>query len=150
MNTPPISKVNFLPHDDCLRFVQRVLESDAPKQDREEALTMVRNMRKAIWDEDNTLAKVEAQRDELLRALKKISSIKNQMHGSDWDEIEQARGIAKEAIAKAQASEPAPREWVGLTTDEMKEVADRYHLKPPNVPAAFRAIEAKLKELNHG
>jgi hypothetical protein len=85
-----------------------------------------------------------AQRDGLLDALEKISSIKNQMHGSDWDEIEQARGIAKEA------SEPAPREWVGLTTDEMKEVADRYHLKPPNVPAAFRAIEAKLKELNHG
>jgi hypothetical protein len=42
------------------------------------------------------------------------------------------------------------RPWVGLTTDEMKAVADRYHLKPPNIPAAFRAIEAKLKERNHG
>jgi hypothetical protein len=43
---------------------------------------------------------------------------------------------------------PHMRQWVGLTTDEMKEVADRYHLKPPNVPVAFRAIEAKLKEKN--
>lgn len=43
---------------------------------------------------------------------------------------------------------PLQREWVGLTTDEMKEIADRYHLKPPNVPVAFRAIEAKLKEKN--
>ena len=44
---------------------------------------------------------------------------------------------------------PQPqRQWVGLTTDEMKQVADRYHLKPPNVPVAFRVIEAKLKEKN--
>ena len=42
----------------------------------------------------------------------------------------------------------APKQWVGLTTDEMKEIADRYHLKPPNIPVAFRAIEAKLKEKN--
>jgi hypothetical protein len=42
------------------------------------------------------------------------------------------------------------REWVGLNTDEMKEIADRYHLKPPNIPVAFRAIEAKLREKNHG
>lgn len=42
----------------------------------------------------------------------------------------------------------APRQWVELTTEEMKEVADRFRLKPPNVPVAFRAIEAKLKEKN--
>ncbi len=41
-----------------------------------------------------------------------------------------------------------PKQWVGLTTGEMKEIADRYHLKPPNIPVAFRAIEAKLKEKN--
>ena len=44
----------------------------------------------------------------------------------------------------------ALKQWVGLTTDEMKEIADRYHLKPPNIPVAFRAIEAKLREKNHG
>ena len=43
---------------------------------------------------------------------------------------------------------PPKKEWVGLTTDEMKEIADRYHIKPPNIPVAFRAIEAKLKEKN--
>ena len=42
------------------------------------------------------------------------------------------------------------KQWVGLTTDEMKEIADRYHLKPPNIPVAFRAIEQALKEKNHG
>jgi hypothetical protein len=105
MNTPPISKVNFLPHDDCLRFVQRVLESNAPEQDREEALTMVRNMRRAVWDEDNTLAKVEAQRDELLGALKNI------MQSVDFGTTAMISPLAVEAraaIAKAQASEPAP------------------------------------------
>lgn len=44
----------------------------------------------------------------------------------------------------------ALKQWVGLTTGEMKEIADRYHLKPPNIPVAFRAIEAKLREKNHG
>jgi hypothetical protein len=42
----------------------------------------------------------------------------------------------------------ALKQWVGLTTGEMKEIADRYHLKPPNIPVAFRAIEAKLREKN--
>lgn len=46
--------------------------------------------------------------------------------------------------------QPASKPWVGLSTDEMKEISDRYHLKPPNVPVAFRAIEAKLKEKNNG
>ena len=45
---------------------------------------------------------------------------------------------------------PAIKPWVGLSTEEMKEIADRYHLKPPNVPVAFRAIEAKLREKNNG
>jgi hypothetical protein len=189
MNTPLISKVDFLPHDDCLRFVQRVLESNAPEQDREEALAMVCNMRRAVRDEDNTLAKVKAQRDELLVALEDLvlGTPINEFNRSDdglgchFGNYEKREKAARAAIAKAQASEPAPhrckfcdspswvdpsdqspppdychesdhgepapkREWVGLTTDEMKEVADRYHLKPPNVPAAFRAIEAKLKE----
>jgi hypothetical protein len=44
----------------------------------------------------------------------------------------------------------ALKQWVGLTTGEMKEIADRYHLKPPNIPVAFRAIEAKLREKNNG
>ena len=40
------------------------------------------------------------------------------------------------------------RAWVGLTTDELKEVADRYNLRGPNLPVAFRTIEARLKEKN--
>ena len=45
---------------------------------------------------------------------------------------------------------PPKKQWVGLTTGEMKEIADRYHLKPPNIPVAFRAVEQALKEKNHG
>lgn len=40
--------VDWLPHDDTLRFVQRVLEGDAPKQDRETAARMVRDLRVSI------------------------------------------------------------------------------------------------------
>lgn len=40
--------IDWLPHDDRLRFVQRVLESDAPKADRNSAAKMVRDMRLSI------------------------------------------------------------------------------------------------------
>lgn len=56
--------------------------------------------------------------------------------------------IARENGFNVRPLYTAPRQWVGLTTEEMKEVADRFRLKPPNVPVAFRAIEAKLKEKN--
>lgn len=47
----PIKKsaIDFLPHDDCLRFVQRVLESSAPQKDRDAAARMVSDMRRSIY-----------------------------------------------------------------------------------------------------
>jgi uncharacterized protein (DUF4415 family) len=171
MNTPPISKVNFLPHDDCLRFVQRVLESDAPKQDREEALAMVRNMRRAVWDEDNTLTKVEAQRDEL-RDAHEACKAANSILIQDCA-----------ATCKAQASEPAPkechgcrmaqkhikqlneenhkllsapkREWIGLSKEQVLAYWDsavfaKYRVGGRGQITFAKLIEAKLKELNHG
>jgi len=66
----------------------------------------------------------------------------------DWvcftEEIERFFKLAVAVELENKASKP----WVGLSTEEMKEIADRYHLKPPNVPVAFRAIEAKLREKN--
>ena len=44
------------------------------------------------------IAAVEAQRDALLEALKKIAAIENKPVGLDWEEIEEARGIATAAI----------------------------------------------------
>jgi len=72
------------------------------------------------------------------------------MRGVSGEEYPIGREIFEKTYTFDTSIEPAPkREWVGLTTDEMKEVADRDHLKPPNVPVAFRAIESKLKELNN-
>lgn len=48
------------------------------------------------------LLKAEAQRDALLEALKKIAAIENRMFGSDWEEIDEAREIARAAIAAAE------------------------------------------------
>ena len=42
------AEIDFLQHDDHLRFIQRVLESDAPKSDRDEAAQMVRDIRRSI------------------------------------------------------------------------------------------------------
>ena len=49
-------------------------------------------------DELRRLSAVEAQRDALLEALKKIAAIENKPVGLDWEEIEEARGIATAAI----------------------------------------------------
>jgi hypothetical protein len=38
-----------LPHDDHLRFIQRVLESDAPKSDRADAAKMVSDIRRSLY-----------------------------------------------------------------------------------------------------
>lgn len=50
------------------------------------------------------LAIKEAQAP-LLAALKEIAAIKDSHTGGDWDEIEQAREIAKAAIAAAEQQE---------------------------------------------
>ena len=36
--------------------------------------------------------------EELLSALQSICDIENKMHGADWDEIEEAREIARKVI----------------------------------------------------
>lgn len=40
------------------------------------------------------------------------------------------------------------REWITLTTDELRSVKDRFHLSGVNIPVAFRTIEAMLREKN--
>jgi hypothetical protein len=49
------------------------------------------------------IAELKQKRDELLAALKAISNIPNKSYGGDWDEIEEARAIAKAAISKCDA-----------------------------------------------
>lgn len=39
---------------------------------------------------------------ELVKALKQIAAIQDQMFGSDWEEIEEARTIARAALSKFQ------------------------------------------------
>ena len=39
-------------------------------------------------------------------------------------------------------------QWQGLTTDELKEIKDRFRLTGLNIAVAFRTAEAKLKEKN--
>ena len=47
-------------------------------------------------------ARLSAQRDALLEALRKIAAIGNKMWGTDWEEIDEAREIARAAIAKTE------------------------------------------------
>jgi len=43
-----------------------------------------------------------------------------------------------------------PREWVGLTEDEIKEMMSKYYSYNPRLLSFALEIEAKLKEKNHG
>lgn len=56
------------------------------------------SVKRCETDFDN--ARLIAAAPDLLEALQKISAIDNLMHGGDWDEIEQARDIARAALAK--------------------------------------------------
>lgn len=48
---------------------------------------------------------LEAQNQALLEALKKITVIENEMYGPDWEEIENARQIARAAIYLAEGKD---------------------------------------------
>ena len=50
-------------------------------------------------------------------------------------------------IWTSEDNRPLPQ-WQGLTTDELKEIKDRFRLTGLNIAVAFRTIEAKLKEKN--
>ena len=47
------------------------------------------------------LRRLQSVNAALLDALNRIASIELQMYGGDWDEIKEAKAIAKAAIAKA-------------------------------------------------
>ena len=49
-------------------------------------------------------ARLIAAAPDLLEALKKIAKIEDKMVGSDWEEIEEARAIARAAVAKAEGA----------------------------------------------
>jgi predicted alpha/beta hydrolase family esterase len=127
-------------------------------------LTFVSSVESAVnaqWLE--RLKAVEAQRDELLVALEDLvlGTPINEFNRSDdglgchFGNYEKREKAARAAIAKAQASEPTPREWVGLTDEQawvMWEAAVFVANKTGTL-AQFtfaRNIAAKLKELNHG
>ena len=57
----------------------------------------------------------------------------------------QAMSFAAEQLIQPK---PASKPWVGLTTDEMIQVKDRFKLSGVNIAVAFRTIETKLKEKN--
>jgi hypothetical protein len=66
---------------------------------------------KPVISEGETLAPLythpprrEQQRDELLEALRQIAKIGNQPYGTDYEEIDKAREIARAAIAKVEGT----------------------------------------------
>ena len=58
--------------------------------------------------------------------------------------------VAKVQEVERQACEIINREWVGLTNDEILEIDEMLDSRCYSLFSYARAIEAKLKEKNHG
>lgn len=69
------------------------------------ALTKCHEIRVRLED---ALAVERAVSDKMEKALDDIAEIDNQYVGTDWDEIEQARAIARAAIAEVAAIRNLP------------------------------------------
>lgn len=65
--------------------------------------TFTGHQRSEILRAASAILSLIAERDALLEALEKISQIENKDFGSDWEEIEEARSIARAAITKAES-----------------------------------------------
>jgi hypothetical protein len=60
-------------------------------------------------------------------------------------------GFLRKDWAKWQPLYAAPREWVGLTDDEEDEIAEDWGRdRLPDIHSVTKAIDAKLREKNHG
>jgi len=79
----------------------------------------------------------------------------------EFNRIEREAAMRKEAVAAAVSTHyvdgghlvypTAQRTWVGLTNNELQPIADEYRILFGGWVEDFaRAIEAKLKEKNHG
>jgi hypothetical protein len=64
--------------------------------------------------------------------------------GSNWQEF------AKRNFPDAEPLYEHPRQWVGLTEEEIKLLWEQYGYKSAMCKPFARAIEAKLKDKNHG
>lgn len=62
------------------------------------AIDRVIELEQARARDNIAFKQLRAQRDALLEALKKVAAIEDKMFGSDWEEIEEAREIARAAI----------------------------------------------------
>jgi hypothetical protein len=81
----------------CNAYNQLVAENANLRQD----LSGARNG----WEQaTEAVREAEEVRDKLVAALKAIVAIEDKAFGGDWDEIEQARGIARAALAAAEAA----------------------------------------------
>jgi hypothetical protein len=53
----------------------------------------------AMQKDKDEITRLTKQRDELVAALEKIAAIEDKLFGGDWDEIEEAREFANQALA---------------------------------------------------
>lgn len=131
---PVASYVNFLPHDNHLRFVQRVLEGDAPKSDKDDAAQMVRDMRRSIYTAAAQAAPVQQPvatsgkySDLLSMAIGVIMSQRSKIGYTDKSPVAKLVAEAVEYLKDwpfPESAQPVEVQRVPLTDDERSTVVE--------------------------
>lgn len=119
---------------EALKLALEAFEADASN---ENFLVLKHCVREALAEQPALLAAnkdLQNHFDALMNDYKKLSALCSSQ-GTRLMEYESSH-------------EPESKPWVGLTTDEMIQVKDRFKLSGVNIAVAFRTIEAKLREKN--
>lgn len=80
-------------------FQIRCMYGDVKMQENIEAMEFIRDAKRIHHETGLTPRQLVEQRDALINALARIEAIKDKMSGSDWDEIIEARAVARAALA---------------------------------------------------
>jgi hypothetical protein len=97
----------------------------------------------------NTSQGKETQEAELLRlrdALQRIANIGNEMFGGDWDEIEEARQIALDALGGNASKVPTGR-WIHVS-NRMPEESETFDGRVAAIDADGYAVTALVLPTN--
>jgi chromosome segregation ATPase len=86
------------------KFAQLRGEADRLTRRAESAESAVDVLEKSHASLGRQLAEEHRENERLRAALQKITEIENRQYGPDWEEIDEARGIASEAIATKSQS----------------------------------------------
>ena len=95
--TPKPNQESNTPETDAV-YPPEILDREYKSHGEAWGWGTLHKMRKTSRHLERQLAEAREENARLREALKRIRTIKNRYNGGDWDEIEEARNIAQQAL----------------------------------------------------